>query len=499
MDTPKIIAMYLPQFHRIPENDKWWGEGFTEWVSARNAKPLFDGHYQPHIPLNENYYDLLDRKTMEWQADLMHQYGVDGICIYHYWFKDGRRVLEKPAENLLEWKDIDMPFCFCWASEAWARSWSKIKDKNVWANTFENGEKENDDGILLEQDYGRDAEWKEHFKYLLPFFKDDRYIKIANKPVIVIYKANQIGCIKDMIKTFRELALANGLQGIYVIGGFTEGLDNETIDATLFHEPLHANRKVLQGVYENGIRRVSYIDVWSNILSAQGTGKTYYGGFVGYDDTPRRGKEGVVVENSTPELFGGFLAQLLAKNEASGNEITFINAWNEWGEGMHLEPDERNGVAFLEKVKEAKRVYKDLIPYFKDIKPHDDEDRNEKHELYLNDLDIWMRLRENGKSIEKWLMAKECFKVAIYGYGIMGRHLETELSQSRTIKLEYIIDKQKDLLHTTTPVYDPREQLTSVDIIIVASYYFFDNAKDLLPIGANVVSLGSILHSLDNE
>lgn len=125
----KIFTMYLPQFHRTLENDAWWGEGFTDWVSTKNVAPLFSGHVQPRIPLNSNYYDLTEKETMKWQAELMHQYGIDGMCIYHYWFKDGRKVLEKPAENLLKWKDIDMPFCFYWANESWARSWSNVPEK----------------------------------------------------------------------------------------------------------------------------------------------------------------------------------------------------------------------------------------------------------------------------------------------------------------------------------------------------------------------------------
>ena len=135
----KILAMYLPQFHRVQENDEWWGEGFTEWTSVRSAKPLFPEHDQPHAPLHENYYDLMNPETMRWQADLMHHYGVDGMCFYHYYFKDGRRILERPAENLLHWKDIDMPFCFSWANEAWIRSWSRLtgSEGNAWASKFD--------------------------------------------------------------------------------------------------------------------------------------------------------------------------------------------------------------------------------------------------------------------------------------------------------------------------------------------------------------------------
>ncbi len=130
----KIIAMYLPQYHRTPENDEWWGEGFTDWEAVKKAKPLFEGHNQPRVPLNDNYYDLLEKNTMQWQADLMHEYGIDGMCIYHYWFKDGRQVLEKPAENLLRWTDIDMPFCFCWAK--FYIFWALCLRSPCWLDSF---------------------------------------------------------------------------------------------------------------------------------------------------------------------------------------------------------------------------------------------------------------------------------------------------------------------------------------------------------------------------
>ncbi len=134
---PKVLAFYLPQFHQVKENDAWWGEGFTEWMAVRRAKTLFPEHNQPRRPLNDNYYDLTDKKTMEWQANLAKKYCVDGFCFYHYYFKDGRKSLEKPAENLLSWTDVDMPFCFCWANESWARSWGGVSGANPWADKFE--------------------------------------------------------------------------------------------------------------------------------------------------------------------------------------------------------------------------------------------------------------------------------------------------------------------------------------------------------------------------
>ena len=178
----KLLAYYLPQFHRVPENDNWWGEGFTEWTAAKKAKALFKGHYQPHEPWNDNYYNLLEKETMQWQAKLMHQYGIDGMCFYHYWFGEGEKILEKPAENLLKWIDIDMPFCFSWANQSWVQSWSKLKGFS-WLSGQKEESSGNESSVIFQQKYGREEEWKVHFQYLLPFLKDKRYIQYDGKPL----------------------------------------------------------------------------------------------------------------------------------------------------------------------------------------------------------------------------------------------------------------------------------------------------------------------------
>ena len=166
----KVIAFYLPQFHEIAENNEWWGEGFTEWVNVKNAKPLTKNHNQPHVPLNNNYYNLLNDDVKKWQIDLAKEYGIYGFCMYHYWF-NGHLLLEKPVEQFLKNKELDFPFCLCWANENWT---------NVWAAE---GNK-----ILISQTYGDQEEWERHFEYFLPFFKDNRYIKEDGCPLLVIYK-----------------------------------------------------------------------------------------------------------------------------------------------------------------------------------------------------------------------------------------------------------------------------------------------------------------------
>ena len=233
----KVVALYLPQFHKVPENEAWWGKDFTDWVSTKNGVPLYPDHYQPHIPFGKNYYDLLDKNSMMWQAELMQRYQVDGLCFYHYWFKDGKQMLEKPAQNLLKWNDIDIPFCFCWANMSWARSWAKMKDADFWINEDEVQTTEDGKALLIEQTYGERADWEKHFNYLLPFFKDSRYIRVDNKPVIWIYRTDLVTCLAEMVEYWRQLAVENGLEGIYLIGSYYQPKDADILDAAVIYEP----------------------------------------------------------------------------------------------------------------------------------------------------------------------------------------------------------------------------------------------------------------------
>ena len=191
----RIIAFYLPQFHDIPENDEWWGKGFTEWVNVKKAKPLFEGHAQPRVPLNNNYYNLLDDNIKIWQSEIAQKHGIYGFCYYHYWF-NGKLLLEEPMEQMLKNKEITIPFCICWANEQWTKAWV--------------GENK----VLIAQKYGDKNEWAEHFYYLLPFLKDERYIYEKGKPLVVIYRPNIIPCLNEMLDYWVELAKKNGLNGI---------------------------------------------------------------------------------------------------------------------------------------------------------------------------------------------------------------------------------------------------------------------------------------------
>lgn len=361
----KVIAFYLPQFHRIPENDEWWGKGFTDWKGVRKAQPLFHGHRQPREPKNGYYYNLLDKKTLEWQADLARKYNVYGFCIYHYWFGE-KQLLEKPAENLLMWKDIDVNYCFSWANESWVASWSKLKG-NAWAESVTKPSTKG--GYLVKQKYGGKSEWERHFAYLLPFFKDKRYIKINNSPIFVIYKPENIKVLQEMMLCWHELARENGFNSIYFVGTNYKEWKEKGMDAMLLYEPSYTllgekgrfNTKAYLGLeIQKWMEKhqlyfpklINYDAVWKMIIKRKNKGNVWPGAFVDFDSTPRKGKNGSICIGVSPKKFEKYIYSL-AKNN-SDKEFIFIMAWNEWGEGAYLEPDKSNNVSYLHSIKRLK-------------------------------------------------------------------------------------------------------------------------------------------------
>lgn len=376
----KIIAFYLPQFHNIPENDLWWGDGFTEWTNVKAAKPLFKGHKQPKRPLNDNYYNLLDDEIKIWQADLAKKYGIYGFCYYHYWF-NGKLLLEKPMEQMLRNPKIDIPFCICWANEPWTKSWV--------------GEKK----VLYPQKYGEQKEWEEHFKYFLPFLLDPRYIYKDGKPIIFLYKPDIILCITEMVKCWRECAINAGFTGLTIIGryvdeNFMNSEKSKCLDYIVEWQPSSAKgsqkhytqkrfssnnpiKKARRKVYEYiskkyGIdayqyslvslvrkqciaKTENYDDVWNQIIQMSPTcSKSIPGAFVRWDNTPRFGKKGTIIKGETPEKFKNYLTkQIKHAKEDYHEDMIFLFAWNEWAEGGYLEPDEENKYEYLEAVRDA--------------------------------------------------------------------------------------------------------------------------------------------------
>ncbi|MDF2944232.1 MAG: lipopolysaccharide biosynthesis protein [Herbinix sp.] len=358
----KILTFYLPQFHTIPENDKWWGKGFTEWTSVRKAKPLFNKHYQPREPLQDNYYNLLDQNVMEEQMKLAEKYGIGGFCFYHYWFC-GKQLLEKPVEQLLCNSKANLPFCLSWANEPWTKAWNGKE-----------GEKE----LLQVQDYGDERDWTKHFMYLLPLFNDKRYIRMDDKPVFLIYRSFHILKCDQMLNLWKKLAVENGLKGIYFISMETVyEIDNRhrEFDASIEFEPMRSIRELGQEVlekrrqrlrklekYENTpfsqlyLDKISYDDCYKVITSREHRNKNkkvYLGAFVDWDNTPRKGKKGLIIHGGSPQKFKQYLKQQIKRSVQLNNEFLFINAWNEWSEAAYLEPDKKYGYAYLHSVRQA--------------------------------------------------------------------------------------------------------------------------------------------------
>jgi len=511
---PKVIVMYLPQFHRTPENDEWWGEGFTDWVSARNAKPLFEGHYQPHIPLNDNYYDLLDKKTMQWQADLMHKYGIDGICMYHYWFKDSRRILEKPEQNLLEWKDIDMPFCFCWANESWARSWTHLfsmtrKGANIW--NFDSDNKQKQNPILLQQSYGLYDQWKKHLDYLMPFFMDERYIKIDGAPVFVIYKPNEIKCLSEMIIYWKKMAKAEGLADICIVGINCDDASSDYIDISISFEPLVTIWRHYNDIPNNPIKMLDFDNfIRSSLEEKPNWRKCFFGGTVGYDDTPRRGNKGKCIVNNTPEKFNEYTYNLLRKNSLYGNEYLFINAWNEWGEGMHLEPDKKYSFKYLEALHDAISKTKNLDEKvaifqadnndYEKRQIYSERIRVDKNELYLKLMDQWMNLAENEKSISNYLSKNGYKKIVIYGFGMLGQHLYYDLVKNG-VGIVGIVDERAHDLNVDCNLFLPNDELPKYDCFVITSVFYKDEILRKLNLDTihDVISIDHIIDEILTE
>ena len=504
----KILAMYLPQFHRVIENDKWWGEGFTEWTAVKNARKLFPDHNQPREPLNENYYDLMQKQTMVQQAEYMHKYGIDGMCFYHYYFKDGKKILEKPAENLLNWKEIDMPFCFCWANESWIRTWSNVNDGNPWMSINEQcSTSETDNGVLLEQKYGERDDWEKHFYYLLPFLKDSRYIKKDGHPIFVIYKAGRIYCLKEMLDCWNTLAEREGLRSFYLIASNIQNEQENYVDRILIHEPQDTLHRYFIGHREKRgqVNRYSYDEVWKKILSKPiFIDNICRGSFVDYDDTPRMGENGTAIIGATPQKFQGYFSELLADAKGRDSEYVFVNAWNEWGEGMYLEPDKKNKFGYLQAIRQAKETLAQKDDHT--INTQYTEQQELKNEIvcleetilrykgYWKVLNSWLNLKEENKSVASFLKKQGFSQIAIYGLGMLGKHLIRELAHT-DIKILYGIDQKGQTKNYVFPVYTDNEEWEKVDLIIVTVGYAYEKIRMVIKqkLNCEIMSLEEVI------
>lgn len=346
----KILSYYLPQFHPTPENDEWHGKDFTEWTKVRATNPLFVGHYQQHIPHPDTgYYHLDSPETLRIQAEQMKNSGVYGQVFYHYWF-GGRLILEEPARMLLENKDITMRFCFCWANENWTKRWDGDESE-----------------ILLKQDYSaQDAE--AFIRYLIPFFKDERYIKINNRPVLFVYRPSHMDSAKDYVAIWRKVCLAEGLKEPYVIAVLTRGASNPNdfdMDAGV--------ERVLHDWTDGAVPDVKhslqqYVPMEGSVLSYRKVMEFYTSQseikefkyirsvVPMWDNTPRYDEAGIMLHGGTPQDFQTWLEKSIEYSRKSlpkEERFVVVNAWNEWAEGAHLEPDTRHGYAYLNAIGRA--------------------------------------------------------------------------------------------------------------------------------------------------
>jgi hypothetical protein len=385
-EPTKVIAFYLPQFHPIAENDAWWGDGFTEWRNVVKAKPMFEGHYQPHLPGALGFYDLRLPEVRERQASLAGRHGIDAFMYYHYWF-GGRRVLDRTFREVLSTGRPDFPFCLCWANENWTRVW-------------DGGE----NAILLEQHYDA-AEQEEHIHSLVTAFADPRYLRIGGRPLFAIYRVQSLPDSWQFIEALRATATATGLPDPYIVKFDTRDYDDDPADSGCDasaqfppHGSAHLGIHELRGQH----MLVEYDALVRESLAIPSPEWTRHEAAVPmWDNTARRARQGAtVLTDSTPESYEHWLREIHRRAPERGG-VVFVNAWNEWAEGAHLEPDERWGDAYLRATARAVLGHE---PH--DSPEPDAEDRIEVvcgptfTELYLDIYERYVRTQRRLTSIE---------------------------------------------------------------------------------------------------
>lgn len=356
----RVLALYLPQYHPIPENDLWWGKGFTEWTNVGKAKSLFKGHYQPRVPADLGYYDLRVPETRKAQADLAREYGVEGFVYWHYWFGNGKRLIERPFNEVVASGEPDFPFCLAWANDSWKGFAHGLSNRDV----------------LIKQLYPGVEDYIAHFYELLPAFKDKRYITVEGKPLFMIYRPLANREIKVFIDTWRQLAIENDLPGIYFIGHSnnsnanleaiidvgvdainTVRLDNYLLNhRTFFQKITKKINRIFRGI--PNVFSYEIISKYFIIKEIDSQNHIYPSIIPGWDHTPRSGKEGLVLINSTPEYFKNHLKEVfdVVSNKKEEHKIIFIKSWNEWAEGNYMEPDLKFGLQYLEALRSEIKI-----------------------------------------------------------------------------------------------------------------------------------------------
>ena len=364
MNKSRIIAYYLPQFHPTPENDLWWGKGFTEWTNVGKAKPLFKGHDQPKLPADLGYYDLRVPEVLEQQAKMAKEYGIEGFCYWHYWFGNGKQLLEKPFKAHLASNISDVSFSLAWANIKWGGLDYGDKFKR----------------LLIDQTYPGIEDYKNHFYEVLPAFKDKRYITIDNKPIFTVYNPSGLLNANEFIDLWNSLAKENGLEGIYFIAYQHLDFNYKALgfDALTMPSPSHLFNRVKHSFFGKLVHKITgfrlnqlryrtlklrNIFTHEQIVNASDYSdvkkeiKFFPSCCPNWDHTPRSGVKGQVIVETKPELFAKNLTNCYNRVETYKTEekIIFIKAWNEWAEGNYLEPDQKIGFENLEQIKKFQK------------------------------------------------------------------------------------------------------------------------------------------------
>lgn len=345
----RLVAFYLPQFHPIPENNEWWGRGFTEWTNVTRGEPLFSGHYQPHLPADLGFYDLRLRETRREQIRLAKSYGINAFCYHYYWFS-GKRLLETPLEDMLADAESDMPFCLCWANENWTRRWN-------------GGEQD----VLIEQKYLADDPLR-FSDDIARYLKDSRYLKVDGLPLLIIYRPQNVPNIRSVAESwrarFREIGVGEvHLSAALTFGnldyaqfGFDSGVEFPPHNRALLGVKCVNGQVKFRGAFQGCV--MMYHELANTYLKRDHAGQNIFRAvFPSWDNTARSQQRALLFLNGTPENYEYWLSQTISKTRKDfpgAERLVFVNAWNEWAEGCHLEPDQKYGKRFLEATLRAK-------------------------------------------------------------------------------------------------------------------------------------------------